>query len=249
MYTTERTKIRPSRWSKEKQHYQPIRFTPYWLFFFLSWVSLPPTFVAAHPHVFVNAQVAIRLNEHNEIIELEQNWLFDPIFSAGVTLDFDKNHDRILDKDELATVAETIKTSLKEYHYFQSLKVDGEDIKIDPPTTLTAIMQNKRLSIHFSIAPKKTIKIDKNHHYRFSIYDPTFFVAVDFPKPQNFILMPLPSFCEMKMIKPDENETLTDDLANLTEDFFTDGEQSLKLAQSLATYLDVSCKSQTKSKK
>ncbi|MHC5308358.1 DUF1007 family protein [Bartonella sp. LJL80] len=196
---------------------------------------------SAHPHIFVDAHLVIVIDDKMKIDRLTQTWSFDPLFSSGVILDFDKNGDLKLDEKELAEVGKTIKESLAEYDFFQSVIRDGKTIGLNPPAIIKAEMKNKLLTLSFTVTPKEELRLEKGHSYQFSLYDPTFYVAVDFPKSQNFSVSGLPATCKTQFIRPNVDEVLSKDYSQQTEDFFNDPTRSLDFAWQLATRLEVKC--------
>lgn len=207
--------------------------------FFLCFIV--PYQTMAHPHVFVDAHLIIHINEEGKIDILSQRWVFDPLFSSGVILDFDKNGNRKLDPDELLTVGNTIKTSLADYDFFQSVSKDSKPVSLLPPKFIKAEMVKMQFVISFDIAPKEPFALEKGHKYSFSLYDPTFYVAVDFHKKQNLVVTGMPAMCDSQIIRPDSDKILSQDLSKQAEDFFNNPQNSFDLAASLATRLDVTC--------
>ncbi|UXN04471.1 MULTISPECIES: DUF1007 family protein [unclassified Bartonella] len=211
-------------------------------FFFSILFIVPMTaIVQAHPHIFVDAKVQIQLDKDGKVEKLSQDWLFDALFSAGVILDFDKNGDRFLDPSELAEISKTIRESLAEFDYFQSVTVDGKSVKLANPDKLIADMKNNQLTLHIENKPKEPLYIKRGGHYSFSLYDPTFYVAVNFKRDIDISFSGLPSFCKGYMVRPDGDKILSKSLANETEDFFANPDASFDLAQRLAPKLEVIC--------
>ena len=205
---------------------------------FLGFASLP---ALAHPHIFVDATVQIQLDKDGKVEKLSQHWLFDALFSAGVILDFDKNGDRFLDPSELAEISKTIRESLADFDYFQSVTADGKAIKLANPDKLVADMKNNQLSLYIENKPQSPLYIKRGGRYSFTLYDPSFYVAVNFKRDVDITFSGLPSFCEGHMVRPDGDKILSKSLASDTEDFFANPDASLDLAQRLAPKLEVIC--------
>lgn len=200
------------------------------------------TTALAHPHIFVDATLHITIDKHNRVQKLDQSWRFDRLFSASVILDFDKNGDRRLDKDELKNVSGVIKKSLAEFNFFQSVKANGKDIPLAPPQEIHADIVEGRLVLTFESKPRDPLMIEQGGSYQFSLYDPSFYVAVTFQKNTDLEVEGLPAFCKIGIDRPDSNEILSKNRAAMTEDFFNDPNASLDLAYQLASKLNVSCK-------
>lgn len=200
------------------------------------------TAVSAHPHIFVNAKLDIVVDRHNQVQKLIQVWYFDPLFSASVVLDFDKNGDRKLDKEELQSLAHVIKQSLAEFNFFQSVNADGKEVVLNPPDTLTADMTDGQLVLRLENTPRTSLVLQQGSTYQFSLYDPSFYVSVSFQKDIDIAVNGLPAFCGSSIERPDMNKILSQSRASYTEDFFADPSTSLDLALQLAPKLNVSCK-------
>jgi len=206
------------------------------------------TSLMAHPHIFIDAKVEIRVDENNQVTKLQQIWHFDPLFSATVLLDFDFNGNRELDEPEFDVLNQTIRASLAEFDFFQSITVNGRTVALAEPDNLETSMRNQELYLTLENRPASPLKLEHGGQYRFTLYDPTFYVAVDFSRDIDITLTGLPDFCSSQMIRPDEENMLSQSLAELSESlnqrdesFFDDPQASLDLARELAPKLEVTC--------
>jgi len=203
--------------------------------------------VGAHPHIFVEAKVEIVVDRDNQVQKLKQLWRFDPFFSAMVILDFDANGNRQLDEPEIDTINHTIRDSLSEFDFFQSITVDGRAVGLLEPDVLATSMQDGELYLTLENRPARPLALEPGGQYRFTLYDPTFYVAVDFQKDIDISLTGLPDFCSSHMVRPDTDNLLSQSLAELSqglardEEFFNDPVASLDLARELAPKLEVTC--------
>ncbi|MCD4660078.1 DUF1007 family protein, partial [Agrobacterium sp.] len=77
-----------------------------------------PVAASAHPHIFAEARMEIVEGPNGTVQEVRNIWRFDEMFSASVVMDYDKNSDLNLDKDELAEIGTTVLESLAEYSYY-----------------------------------------------------------------------------------------------------------------------------------
>lgn len=104
----------------------------------------------AHPHVFAEARLHITLSaDQSSVTSLQHLWRFDEILSSTVMMEFDKNLDLQLDQSEMKLVSETVYASLADYKYFQIVTVDGKDIFMDSPPSLTTKFENDQLMVSF----------------------------------------------------------------------------------------------------
>jgi len=201
----------------------------------------------AHPHIFVDAKVEIVVDDTFQVQKLKQLWRFDPFFSATVILDFDVNGNRQLDREELETIDRTIRDSLAEFDFFQSIMANGRSIGLAEPDVLETSIIDGELYLKLENRPAQNLALTRGGQYRFTLYDPTFYVAVDFQKDIDVSLTGLPDFCSHHMVRPDTDNLLSQSLAELSqslakdEEFFNDPTASLDLARELAPKLEVTC--------
>ena len=153
-------------------------------------------------------------------------------------VEFDKNSDLKLDDAELQDVSKTVHDSLAEYNYFQLVSVDGKDVAMKPPAALMANYENNQLIILFESEPKDRLalkgKVD------FGIYDPTFYTAIDYTEDENMAVKDLPASCTRAVIRPDPDEAIAQNQANLTDAFFNDP-TGTDLSKIFATKLELTC--------
>ena len=154
-------------------------------------------------------------------------------------MEFDKNSDLKLDDAELKEVSDTIFSSLAEYNYFQLVTVDGKDVKMKPPASLIANLENNQLIVLFESTPETAIplagKID------LGIYDPTFYTAIDFTEDENMAVEGLPATCTRSVIRPDPDTAISQNQQTLTDAFFNDP-TGTDMSKIFATKLELNCK-------
>jgi ABC-type uncharacterized transport system substrate-binding protein len=193
---------------------------------------------SVHPHVFAEARLDVVVNPDQTVKSLRHLWRFDALFSSTVLVEFDKNSDLKLDDAELQDVSKTVHDSLAEYNYFQLVSVDGKDVAMKPPAALMANYENNQLIILFESEPKEPLalkgKVD------FGIYDPTFYTAIDYTEDENMAVKDLPASCARTVIRPDPDEAIAQNQANLTDAFFNDP-AGTDLSKIFATKLELTC--------
>jgi len=202
----------------------------------------------AHPHIFIEAKIHIQIDENNFVTKLHQEWRFDPLFSATVLLDFDINGNRQLDRAEIDVLDQTIRASLSEFDFFQSITANGRNMALVEPDMLTTSMKDNELYLILENRPASPLALERGSFYLFTLYDPTFYVAVDFARDIDIALHGLPDFCTSQMLRPDGESLMSQSLAELSESlkgrdesFFDDPQASLDLARELAPKLEVTC--------
>jgi len=216
--------------------------------FYLFILLMGTSTLLAHPHIFIDAKVEISIDKENQVTKLSQIWHFDPLFSATVLLDFDLNGNRELDAAEIDVLNQTIRSSLAEFDFFQSITANGRTLALAEPDKLETLMQKQELYLTLENHPSMPLILERGGHYLFTLYDPTFYVAVDFTRDIDMTITGLPDFCTHQMIRPDGENLLSQSLAELSESlsqrdeaFFEDPQASLDLARELAPKLEVTC--------
>jgi len=195
----------------------------------------------SHPHVFAEARLDVMVNGDGAVTSLRHLWRFDDLFSSTVLVEFDQNGDLKLDDAELQEVSNTVFESLAEYDYFQLVSADGKDVAMKPPARLIANYDSDQLIILFESEPKEPLKLAGK--IDFGVYDPTFYTAIDFTEDENMAVDGLPSSCTRSVVRPDPDEAIAQNQANLTEAFFNDP-AGTDYSKIFATRLELNCQAQ-----
>nr|WP_245410228.1 DUF1007 family protein [Falsochrobactrum shanghaiense] len=201
---------------------------------------MAPTAANAHPHVFADARLELTVAPDGTVEQLAHVWRFDDIFSSTVLMEFDKNGDLQLDKNELIDLSHVINSSIAEFKYFQSVLADGQEVKMVRPTDLAADFIDNRLLIVFSSKPEEPIKLEPGHTVSFGVYDPTFYTAIDYVHDSDMVVTGLPKQCAPKVVRPDPDEAIAQNQGTLTEAFFSDPTGN-DMSKIFATRLEINC--------
>ena len=175
----------------------------------------------------------------NQITELRNVWRFDELFSSSVVMDFDKNSNAQLDPDELQEVGQTVLDSLQEYNYYTTITDNGKTVKVDKPDAITADYKDGQLLLIFAVKPAEAMPLKGK--LSFGVYDPTMYTAIDFPTDED--LVPVGdqlNACEHKVVRPDPDEVLAENQANLTDAFFNDP-TGTDMSKMFATRIEFKC--------
>ncbi|KAB2685701.1 DUF1007 family protein [Brucella tritici] len=202
--------------------------------------GLLPTAALAHPHVFADARLELTIAPDGTVQQLAHVWRFDDVFSSTVLMEFDKNGDLQLDKNELIDLGHVINSSIAEFKYFQTVLDNGKDVKMARPTDLAADFTDNRLLIVFTSKPEKPLKLAAGHKVSFGVYDPTFYTAIDYMNDGDLVVKGLPASCTSKVIRPNPDEALAQNQATLTDAFFNDP-AGTDMSKIFATRLEIDC--------
>lgn len=199
-----------------------------------------PVAAQAHPHVFADARLELTIKPDGTVEKLAHIWRFDDVFSSTVLMEFDKNGDLQLDKNELIDLGHVINSSIAEFKYFQTVLADGKDVKMARPQDLAADFTDNHLLIVFTSKPEKPLKLEPGHTVSFGVYDPTFYTAIDYVNDSELVIKGLPEGCTSKVIRPNPDESLAQNQATLTDAFFNDP-AGTDMSKIFATRLEVTC--------
>ena len=115
-----------------------------------------------------------------KIVSLFMGWKFDPIFSASLLKDFDKNKNGKLDPDEVEDVEREAFRDTREQDHFTFAKAGDKPIRWPDATNFTvlavkdSLLYAFRLSLPEPIDPRKV-------PFSFTTYEETFYIDMDFP--------------------------------------------------------------------
>ena len=133
----------------------------------------------AHPHVLVDVLALVEFKD-GKIVSLFMGWKFDPIFSASLLKDFDKNKNGKLDPDEVEDVEREAFRDTREQDHFTFAKAGDKPIRWPDATNFTvlavkdSLLYAFRLSLPEPIDPRKV-------PFSFTTYEETFYIDMDFP--------------------------------------------------------------------
>lgn len=202
-------------------------------------LALPALPALGHPHVFADARLEIVSDGKGAIAELRNVWRFDEVFSSSVLMDFDKNADLVLDETELAAIGSTVKASLEEFNFYTTLTIDGKTVDVAPPDVINVDLRDGQLLMFFAVKPAAPMGLKGK--LTFGVYDPTMYTAMDFPNDSDLVLMGEDlKACKSAVVRPDPDQVLAENQANLTDAFFNDP-AGTDMSKLFATRMELSC--------
>lgn len=205
----------------------------------LACLSATTNQVISHPHVFAQANLEVLTSDDGRLEELRHVWRFDEVFSSSIVLDFDDNNNLILDESELVEIGNVVNRSLVNYDHYTLATLDGQDIKMAPPDTITANYVDNQLLLIFAMKPVAPVKLDGK--FAIGVYDPTFYTAVEFASNRDMSLSgPYAEKCKSDIIRPDVDEVIAQNQDNLTDAFYDDSEGN-DLSKLFATRIEFKC--------
>ncbi len=97
-------------------------------------VAVMSASASAHPHVWVTVKSELIFAPDGSVTGVRHAWTFDDMFSTFAIQGLASKIKGEFTREELAPLAETNVTSLKEYEYFTYAKANGKKVEfVDPP--------------------------------------------------------------------------------------------------------------------
>ncbi|MCC6778143.1 MAG: DUF1007 family protein [Hyphomicrobiales bacterium] len=194
---------------------------------------------SAHPHVWVTMRSELVYAPDGTITGVRHAWTFDDMFSVFATQGIEAKKKGEFTREELAPLAEVNVTSLKEYDFFTTAKIDGKKIEFnEPPKGYYLEFDPKEtvLTLYFTLPLKAPVK---GKDVSVEILDREFFVDFSFAEKDPAKLVGAPGQCKVTVGKPQEMDAaLSQQLGQLGRD---QRDPSLTIGAEYANKLLVKC--------
>lgn len=193
----------------------------------------------AHPHVWIDLKTNLIFNEAGELAALKINWTFDEFYSAFAVEEFKKDASGGYAASDLEKLATLNLTNLRDYQYFTDVLVAGKPVKTgiahDGLSTWDA--KSGLLTLNFVLPLATPVRPDAKTPLSFRIYDPSFYIAIDYVKDNPITMAGGPhDGCKTSTDIPDPETTWT----GLPESAFT-GVGGAKLGLNFASTTTLIC--------
>ena len=212
-------------------------------------VTLASTGALAHPHVWIKNHSDVVFNEAGLITEIAVEWVFDENYSADATEGLDADGDGFFSAGELQPLADENIKALKDYDYFVYSKFAGKKVAYGDVTEYGQSHSYGVLKMYFRIPLAEPID-PKKGEFSYSIYDPSFFIAIDYPDAKAVSVMgDKPTGCAVELKQPSSDEQTEETRQMLSEkspDWQPETEQDF--GSLFAQPVTVTCKPKTANK-
>ncbi|MBI2254007.1 MAG: DUF1007 family protein [Proteobacteria bacterium] len=136
-----------------------------------------PQMAAAHPHVFIDNQLAVLFAADGKVAGFRTAWTFDDIFTEDLLNQFDADGDKQFSASESEQVKDGTLPNLAAFHYFTYIYENGKDLGEMAPTTFKADIVDGRA--RFQLTYKLPDAVDpRQSPVALSVYDQEYYVEV-----------------------------------------------------------------------
>ncbi len=136
-----------------------------------------------------------------KVIAVNLTWTFDDGYAQMALDGLDANGDGVYSQDELDPLTKENIASLKDYDFFTVMRFNGEKQEHGPVVEFGQIYANEKLELHFQV-PLKTPLDPKKGEFQLKVYDPEFFIAMDYVQDDPVAVVGnMPDGCKL-VVKP-----------------------------------------------
>jgi len=133
----------------------------------------------SHPHVFISQKIDVSF-DNKGLAGFAIRWTFDDMFTSMIVGDYDKNQNKILEKNEVVLIKKEAFSYLSEYNYFVFIKIDGKSFDVKYIKNFSAELNDKKLVYTFFV-PCHVSASNDSKQIIVASYDPSYYSAIDFP--------------------------------------------------------------------
>ncbi|MCR6673948.1 DUF1007 family protein [Devosia ginsengisoli] len=171
-------------------------------------LAVPAT---AHPHIFIDAKVAVVFDASGAVAGLRHAWTFDTAFSAWMVQGLDTNGDRETSPDELQELADENMVGLADYGFYTYAGEGDALMAFTPGGDQRMVYQDGRVTLTYSADAVTSMPV--SGRFELAVYDPEYYVAIGFAGVGDVTLENAPASCSAlleppKPMDPDVEERL-----------------------------------------
>jgi ABC-type uncharacterized transport system substrate-binding protein len=155
----------------------------------------------AHPHVWVTMKSEVIYASDGSVTGIRHAWSFDDMFSTYALQGIEHKKNGVYTREELAPLAETNVTSLKEYKYFNYAWIEGKKRKdaFNAPVDYSLDYTDSVLTLYFTLPLKAPVRA---RDFEIDVYDPEYFINFSFDEKEPVKLVNAPVQCTLDLVRP-----------------------------------------------
>lgn len=172
----------------------------------LLWLALTsPLPTLAHPHMWVEGQMAFGFNAQGQVTGVTQTWVFDELFSSYAKQGLPVGSDKSPPQSELDKIGKSWIEALADpmSHYFTTIRYGTQEVPTGPAQRVKVTWNNKteQMALTFEL-PFLTPLVVTGKPLIASVADPTFYVAYSYDNPNAITLLGAPERCQALYQRP-----------------------------------------------
>jgi ABC-type uncharacterized transport system substrate-binding protein len=144
---------------------------------------------AAHPHAFVTCTISFVMDEAG-LVGCHQRWTLDEMTTVAVLDVVDTDHNHLLSGEEKTAIRNMSVESLRTYHYFTALRVNGRDLPVKTITDFSAALQDNRLVYDFLVPCRVAATPGRRQQVKVAVYDDSFYTYVAYAAGDEAVIDP-----------------------------------------------------------
>lgn len=156
----------------------------------------------AHPHIFVDAEVAIAFDKAGNVTAIEHHWAFDRAFSAWQVQGLDADGDGAFSRDELFSLTLASMRDLAQHEFYTFAGEGAHDLSFQSGPDGQMSYAGGRVVLNFTVRPSLPYRIGRE--LEIAIYDPEYYVALALDDISAVTLLNAPAGCSASLRPPRE---------------------------------------------
>lgn len=154
----------------------------------------------AHPHILIDAKVAVVFDASGAVAGLRHEWTFDTAFSSWMVQGLDTNGDREISPEELQPLADDNLAGLAEYGFYTYAGEDDAVMAFEPVGDQRMVYADGRVTLSYSVTA--TVPMPVTGRFELAVYDPDYYVAIGFADVSDVVLDNAPASCRAVLEPP-----------------------------------------------
>ncbi|MFD2646856.1 DUF1007 family protein [Devosia albogilva] len=154
----------------------------------------------AHPHIFIDAELAVVMDGNAAVTGLRHDWTFDSAFSAWMVQGLDTNGDGITAPEEMQELADENMLGLAEYGFYTTAGDVASPMTFRSAGDQRMRFEDGRVTLSFSLVADTPQPVGSG--FELGVYDPEYYVAISFGDASDVRLETAPAACAAELVPP-----------------------------------------------